>query len=68
MTSQAALAVVRESLAEVNATVCAALGERAVPLFGDEIGLRAMPIPELGYVGEAQPSSRPRSQSRSRPA
>ena len=57
VTTQAALQVVRESLAEVNATVCAALGERAVPLFGDEIGLRAMPIPELGYVGEAEPSA-----------
>jgi acetylglutamate kinase len=57
VTSQAALAVVRESLAEVNAIVCAALGDRAVPLFGDEIGLRAQLIPELGYVGEAEPSA-----------
>ena len=59
VTSHAALEVVRESLAAVNAAVCAALGERAVPLFGDEIGLRAIPIPELGYVGEAQPSAPP---------
>jgi acetylglutamate kinase len=59
VTSQAALAVVRESLAEVNTSVCAALGNRAVPMFGDEIGLRAIPVPELGYVGEAQPSSPP---------
>jgi acetylglutamate kinase len=59
VTSHAALAVVRESLAEVNAAVCAALGDRAVPLFGEEIGLRAMPIPELGYVGDPEPSAPP---------
>lgn len=59
VTSQAALQVVREALAEVNAAVCAALGERAVPMFGDEIGLRAVPVPELGYVGEAEPSAPP---------
>ena len=57
VTSAAALGVVRESLGDVNAAVCAALGERAVSLFGDEIGLRATPIPELGYVGEAEPSA-----------
>jgi acetylglutamate kinase len=59
VTSQAALAVVRESLAAVNAAVCAAIGERAVPLWGDEIGLRAALVPELGYVGEAEPTAPP---------
>jgi acetylglutamate kinase len=57
VTSAAALEVVRESLAEVNASVCAALGELAVPLFGDQIGLPATPIPALGLVGEAVPSA-----------
>jgi acetylglutamate kinase len=57
VTSAAALEVVCESLAEVNAAVCAALGERAVPLFGDQIGLPATPIPALGLVGEAVPSA-----------
>ena len=59
VTSAAAIPVVRESLAEVNAAVCDALGERAVPLFGDEIGLKATLLPELGYVGEAVPSAPP---------
>ena len=31
-------------------------GSLAVPLFGDEIGLQATPVPELGLVGEALPS------------
>jgi acetylglutamate kinase len=57
VTSAAALEVVRESLAGVSASVCAALGERAVPLFGDQIGLPATPTPALGHVGEAVPSA-----------
>jgi len=56
VTSVEALEVVRRSLAAVNSEVCAALGGLAVPLFGDEIGLRATPLPELGLVGEAVPS------------
>jgi acetylglutamate kinase len=45
------LEVERESLASVNAAVCAAIGPRALPLFGDELGLRARQVPELGLVG-----------------
>jgi acetylglutamate kinase len=56
VTSAEALGVVRDSLAAVNAEVCAAIGPRAVPLFGDEIGLEATRVPELGYVGSAVPS------------
>ena len=37
-------------------TLCAAIGPLAVPLFGDEIGLQATPVPELGLVGEPLPS------------
>jgi acetylglutamate kinase len=40
----------------VNALLCEAIGERAVPLFGDEIGLQAERVPELGLVGDALPS------------
>ena len=58
VTTAAGLAVVRASFAAVNAQICAALGPLAVPLFGDEIGLEATPVPELGLVGEAL-SSRP---------
>jgi acetylglutamate kinase len=56
VTSAAALQVVRESCAEVNAALCAAIGPRAISLRGDEIGLRASHVPELGLVGDAVPS------------
>ena len=51
VTSAAAIAVVRASFAAVNAEVCSAIGSRAVPLFGDEIGLEAVQISGLGHVG-----------------
>ena len=55
VTSREALEVVRESMAAVNATLCAAIGESAVPLFGDEIGLHALQVPMLGMVGDPIP-------------
>jgi acetylglutamate kinase len=59
VTSPTALEVVRSSFAAVNAAVCAALGLRALPLFGDEIGLEAVRVPELGEVGDPVPTSPP---------
>jgi acetylglutamate kinase len=59
VTSRAALAVVRASLAGVNAEVCAAIGPAAVPLLGDEIGLRATRVAELGHVGSPLASRPP---------
>ena len=59
VTSAQGLEVVRRCLAAVNADVCAMLGELAVPLIGDEIGLRATRVPELGLVGEAVASRPP---------
>jgi acetylglutamate kinase len=59
VTTPAAMAVVHASLTSVNAELCAAIGARAVPLFGDEIGLEAEPLPELGLVGEARPTALP---------
>ena len=59
VTSAAALMVVRGSLAVVNAGLCDAIGPQALPLFGDEIGLRAVRVPELGYVGSPLPSAPP---------
>jgi acetylglutamate kinase len=56
VTSTEALAVVRASFVAVNRRLCTALGPRAVGLLGDEIGLRAQPIPELGLVGDPIPS------------
>ena len=57
VTTDAVLEVVRESLESVNAEVCAAIGPRAVGMRGDEIGLRATRVAELGLVGVPQPSS-----------
>ena len=56
VTSRAALEVVRESLGEVNAGLCAAIGPRAVGLMGDEVGLEAVQVPQLGLVGDPVPS------------
>ena len=54
-TSRAALDVVKESLVAVNAGLCAALGDVAVPVIGDEAGLYAVPVPPLGWVGDPLP-------------
>lgn len=55
VTTPAGLAVVRESFAAARAAVCAAIGRRAVPLAGDEVGLEAVRVPELGLVGSPLP-------------
>jgi acetylglutamate kinase len=59
VTTAEGIGIVRASLAAVNAALCGAIGERAVSLFGDEIGLEADPVPSLGLVGEARLSSLP---------
>jgi acetylglutamate kinase len=59
VTTAEGIAIVRASLAAVNENLCSAIGERAVGLFGDEIGLEADPVPVLGLVGEARTSSLP---------
>ena len=56
VTSEAGIAIVRSSLAAVNAALCVALGDRAVPFFGDEIGLTATRIEGLGLAGDPLPS------------
>jgi acetylglutamate kinase len=56
VTDAAALEVVREALLGVNAALCAAIGPRAIGLAGDEIGLIASPVPQLGLVGDPLPS------------
>jgi acetylglutamate kinase len=54
-TDPATLAIVRASLVAVGAELSAALGPAALHLVGDEIGLQARPLPELGLVGEPVP-------------
>ena len=55
VTTPAAIWVVREELARVNAALSAALGPRAVGLMGDEIGIAAKQVPGLGLVGTPLP-------------
>jgi acetylglutamate kinase len=57
VTTPAVLDVVRESLAAVNAELCAAIGQEAIGLRGDEIGLEARQVEELGLVGDPSPSA-----------
>ena len=58
-TSAAGLVLVRRALAAVNDELCAAIGPRAVGLFGDEIGLYATHLHELGFVGDPLPCRPP---------
>ena len=69
VTTPEGIEIVRASLVAVNAALCAAIGERAVPLFGDEIGLDA--TPGAGARARRRPdpvAARPRSWRRSRRA
>jgi acetylglutamate kinase len=56
VTTREGIEVVRELLVAVNGRICAAIGARAVPLMGDEIGLVAIQVEELGLVGTPRPS------------
>ena len=56
VTTPEAIEVVRESFAAINAAVCGAIGADALPLAGEEIGLEAEQVPELGLVGQPVPS------------
>lgn len=56
VTDDAALPIVREALLAVNRRLCAALGPKALGMAGDEIGLCATRVPELGHVGVPVPS------------
>jgi acetylglutamate kinase len=59
VTTPEAMEVVRASLRAVNERLWAALGHRAVPYSGEDVGLRATQVPELGLVGEPVPSELP---------
>jgi acetylglutamate kinase len=56
VTTPEGLELVRASFRRVNTELCGAIGERAVPFYGDEIGLQAERVPALGLVGNALPS------------
>jgi acetylglutamate kinase len=55
VTSAAAIGVVQAALRAVNGALCEAIGERALALHGEEIGLLARPVPALGLVGDPLP-------------
>lgn len=57
VTSAAALEIVCAALAAVNATLCAAIGPRAVA--ATDGVLDATPVPRLGLVGDPLPSAPP---------
>ena len=59
VTTPEALVVVREALEQVNNHLVEAIGDSAVGLMGDEIGLEAEQVPELGLVGNPLPSTPP---------
>ena len=59
VTTKAGLEVVRESMVELNGKLCAAVGELAVPMFGDEIGIHATQVAMLGLVGDPIPCAPP---------
>jgi acetylglutamate kinase len=55
VTTRDALPHVRAAFAAANRELCAQLGPRAVGLLGDELGLRAERLPELGEAGTPLP-------------
>ncbi len=55
VTTAAALPLVREAFRQENAALCADIGPRAHGLMGDELGLQARHVPELGHVGMLLP-------------
>ncbi len=57
VTTAEVLEVVRESLADVNDEVCAAIGPDALALWGDAIGLHARRVEALGLVGDPEPTA-----------
>jgi len=55
VTTAEALPLVREAMRAENDVICAQIGERARGLMGDELGLEAEHVPELGQVGMLLP-------------
>ena len=55
VTSEEAMPYVRAAFREENAALCCAIGPRALGLIGDELGLEADLVAELGAVGALRP-------------
>ena len=55
VTPPEALPLIRDAMRAENEALCAQIGERAQGLIGDDVGLEADPLPELGRVGMLLP-------------
>jgi acetylglutamate kinase len=55
ITTAEALPIVREAFRQENQALCSEIGARACGLMGDELGLEAERLPELGHVGMLLP-------------
>jgi acetylglutamate kinase len=55
VTSNEAMPIVREAFKRENEELCRQIGDRAVGLMGDDLGLEAEPIPGYGQVGMLLP-------------
>jgi acetylglutamate kinase len=60
VTPPEAMPHVRAAFLAENRRLCRWIGDAAVGLLGDELGLEAVPLPELGAVGVARPLAPPR--------
>jgi acetylglutamate kinase len=59
-TSSEALPVVRQAFRQENDELCRRIGDRAVGLMGDDLGLEADRLPGLGHAGMLRPVVPPR--------
>jgi acetylglutamate kinase len=55
VTSREALPIVREAFRHENDELCRQIGDRAVGLMGDELGLEAVRLAGFGHVGMLRP-------------
>jgi acetylglutamate kinase len=55
VTTEEALPIVREAFRRENEALCAEIGPRAHALMGDDLGLEAERVPELGHAGMLLP-------------
>lgn len=55
VTSDEAMPIVREAFRRENQELCRQIGESAVGLMGDDLGLEAEPLPGYGHVGMLLP-------------
>lgn len=55
VTTEEALPIIREAFRRENRALCSEIGPRACGLMGDDLGLVAERVPELGHVGMLLP-------------